>query len=296
MKRWLREPLLHFLAGGAILFGVHAWLNPGPADSDTASRQIRIGAGEVRWLAETWERQWRRPPTQEELNGLVANLLKEELLAREAKELRLDESDTIVRRRLAQKLEFMIQDTARLAEPTEEELLRLYEAAADAYLTEPRISFAQVYFNPERRKDAAKDARDALAKLARSPSLDHAGLGDRLLAGTEFRDVGRQAVASALGPDFARAVFALPAGSWQGPLESGYGVHLVRIASIAPVQRRPFPEVKGQVLERWREQKQHESEARFYERLREKYQVVIDADVRAAVGPLTLVPPAQAAR
>ena len=119
MKRWLQEPLLHFLVGGAILFGIHAWVNPGSADSDTASRQIRIGAGEVRWLAETWERQWRRPPTQEELNGLVSNLLREELLAHEAKELRLDENDTIVRRRLAQKLEFMIQDTARLAEPTE---------------------------------------------------------------------------------------------------------------------------------------------------------------------------------
>lgn len=296
MKRWLREPLLHFLAGGALLFGIHAWLNPESADSAAASRQIRIGAGEVRWLAETWERQWRRPPTQEELNGLVANLLREELLAREAKELRLDEHDTIVRRRLAQKLEFMIQDTARLAEPTEEELLRLYEASADAYLTESRVSFAQVYFSPERRKDAAKDARDALASLARTPDLDHAGLGDRLLVGTEFRDAGRQAVASAFGPDFARAVLALSPGAWHGPLQSGYGFHLVRVTQVEAPRRRPFPEVKDQVLERWREQKQRESEARFYERLREKYAVVIDDDVKAAVGPLTLVPPAQAAR
>ena len=91
-------------------------------------------------------------------------------------------------------------------------------------------------------------------------------------------------------------VFALPPGEWQGPVESGYGVHLVRIASIAPAQRRPFPEVRGQVLERWREQKQRESEARFYERLREKYQVVIDAEVKDAVGQLTLVPPTEAAR
>lgn len=296
MKRWLQEPLMHFLAGGAILFGIHAWLNPESADFATASRQIRIGAGEVRWLAETWERQWRRPPTQEELNGLVANLLREELLAREAKELRLDEHDTIVRRRLAQKLEFMIQDTARLAEPTDEELLRLYETSADAYLTEARVSFAQVYFSPERRKDAAKDARDALARLARTPTLDHAGLGDRLLAGTEFRDAGRQVVASAFGPDFARAVLALSPGAWHGPVQSGYGFHLVRVSQVEAARPRPFPEVKGQVLERWREQKQRESEARFYERLREKYAVVIDDDVKAAVGPLTLVPAAQATR
>lgn len=296
MKRWLQEPLLHFLAGGAALFGAYAWLYPQAPDAAAASRQIRIGAGEVRWLAETWERQWRRPPTPEELRGLVSNLLKEELLAREAKELRLDENDTIVRRRLAQKLEFLIQDTAGLAQPVEDELVRLYEASADSYLTEPRVSFVQVYFSRERRKDAARDARNTLARLAKAPAVDPAPMGDRLLVGSEFRDVDRQAVASAFGPAFAHAVLALSPGSWHGPLESGYGLHLVRVASMEPARRRTFAEVRAQVLERWREQMQRESEARFYERLRKKYEVVIDADVKSAVGPLTLVPPLEAAR
>ena len=296
MKGWLREPLLHFLVVGAFLFGAYAWLNPPAPDSGAASRQVRIGAGEVRWLAEMWERQWNRPPTPEEMRGLVSNLLKEELLAREAKELRLDENDTIVRRRLAQKLEFLIQDTARLADPAEDELRRLYESSAEAYLTEPRVSFVQVYFGPDRRKDAAKDARDALARLANASDADPAKMGDRLLVDAQFRDVTQQAVAGAFGPEFARALFALAPGAWHGPLTSGYGLHLVRVASVESAQRRPFAEVRAQVVERWREQKQRESEAQFYERLRKKYDVVIDEEVKGAVGALNALPAAGAAR
>jgi hypothetical protein len=105
--------LLHFAVGGVLLFAVYAWLNPPVPASD--ARQVRVGAGEVKWLAATWRGQTGREPTPAELRELVANLVKEELLSREAREMRLDENDTIVRRRLAQKLEFLLQDTARLA-------------------------------------------------------------------------------------------------------------------------------------------------------------------------------------
>jgi hypothetical protein len=146
MTRWLKEPFLHFLVGGAILFGAHAWLNPADPEAGSPARE----------------------PTPDELRVLVASLLKEELLSREARELRLDEHDTIVRRRLAQKLEFMLQDTARTPEPTEEDLRRLYEASPEAYRTDPRVSFEHVYFSPARRKDAAKDAAEALCSWTRS--------------------------------------------------------------------------------------------------------------------------------
>lgn len=286
MKRLLREPLLHFLVGGAVLFGAYAWLNPQQPAADGASRKIRIGAGEVRWLTETWARQWRRQPTREELQGLVSDLLKEELLYREARELRLDENDTIVRRRLAQKLEFLLQDTARLGEPGEEELRRVYDDSPNDFLTEPRISFGQVYFSRERRRDAEKDAVAALPKLARASLAEAARLGDRLLIEAEFRDADPQTVASAFGPGFARAVFAMPAGGWQGPVESGYGVHLVRVTSADPARRRDFTEVRPQLLERWRESQQREAGTRLFQRLISKYEVLIDEEVGTLVGPI----------
>jgi hypothetical protein len=275
--RWLREPLVHFALGGALLFAVYALLErPAPA----TAAQVRIGPGEMKWLAATWQRQWGREPTPGELRVLVSNLVKEELLAREAREMRLDENDTIVRRRLAQKLEFMLQDTARLAEPSEQELRRFHEASAEAFLTGPRVSFTQIYFRSERRSAAAA----TLPKLVGATPAEAARLGDRLLVEAEFRDAEPQAVAAAFGPDFARAVFKLPPGAWHGPLESGYGVHLVRVEAAQPAQRRAFDEVRPLVLERWREQQQREAEARFLERLMAKYEVLIDDSVKAAIG------------
>ena len=247
MKAWLKDPLLHFAAGGALLFAAYAWLNPSPPPSD--ARQIRIGAAEVKWLEATWRGQTGRAPTPEELRELVANLVKEELLSREAREMRLDENDTIVRRRLAQKLEFMLQDTARLAEPSDEELRRFHAASPELFLTEPRVSFIHRFVG--------------------------GGKAPRLLD-PEFRAAERQAVAAAFGPQFARAVFELEPGAWHGPIESGYGAHRVKVTVLEPAKPRSFDEVRPLVLERWSEEKQREAQARYIERLLAKYEVIVD--------------------
>ena len=251
MKHVLREPLLHFAAGGALLFAAYAFINPAPPPSE--ARQIRIGAAEVGWLEATWRGQTGRAPTPEELRELVANLVKEELLSREAREMRLDENDTIVRRRLAQKLEFVLQDTARLAEPSEEELRRFYQASPKQFLAEARVSFSHRFVGT--------------------------GKAPRLLE-PEFRDADRHTVAAAFGPQFARAVFELQPGAWHGPIQSGYGAHLVQVAALEPAKPRSFDEVRPLVVERWREEKQREAQARFLERLMAKYEVTIDPAAR----------------
>ena len=121
----------------------------------------------MQWLVETWKLQRQREPTQEELSGLVAEFLNEELLAREARELKLDQNDTIVRRRLAQKLNFLIEDTSRRSEPTEADLQKLYDTRPERYRTGASVSFTHVYFSPAQRKDPVADANDALASLSR---------------------------------------------------------------------------------------------------------------------------------
>ena len=140
--------MLHFLVLGALLFGAYAWLNRGAsARQERGAGAVRITTNEVAWLADTWARQRQHPPTREELRGLVTEYLKEELLAREARAMGLDEDDLVVRRRLAQKLEFLVQDTSQLAEPTDEDLRRIYEANLEQFQTKARISFTQVFFN-----------------------------------------------------------------------------------------------------------------------------------------------------
>jgi hypothetical protein len=285
MKTWLKEPLLHFLFAGVLLFAAYEWLNRDTGDDATAERVVHVTTAQVEWLKESWARQRQRVPDEEELKGLVASYLKEELLAREAKELGLEENDTVVRRRLAQKLEFLVQDTARLAEPTEEDLRRFYEAHPERFQTGAHISFTHVFFSRELRQDAAADVRTALAELSSADAVPD-NLGDRLLLEAEFHQVDKPTVASQFGPDFADAVMALEPGAWTGPLESGYGLHLVHVSELTPAARWEFVEVKTQVIERWREEQEREAHAQYFAGLLKKYDVIVDESVGPLVGQL----------
>jgi hypothetical protein len=285
-----KDPLLHFVVAGAILFAGYALINRSETNMP-ATDPVHIGEGDVRWLKETFANQWQRTPTDEELRGLVAGFLEEELFAREAKSLGLDQNDTIVRRRLAQKLAFLVDDTSRIVEPTDDELRRLYHADAERFRVEARLSFTQVFFNPERRQHAETDAEAALMSISTTGGDDSATtMGDPILLETEFHDVDAQTVSNVFGSDFARTVFLLKPGSWAGPVKSGYGVHLVRITDTRLATLRPFQEVRPKVLEEWRRQREDQTKAMYLGKLREKYGVVIDD----SVSPLLAAPPAEA--
>jgi hypothetical protein len=284
MKRLFKEPLLHFLVLGALVFAVYAWLNRSSPDNKSTAGTVRITSNEIAWLKETWSRQWQREPSRDELRGLVTDFLKEELLAREARTLGLDQDDTIVRRRLAQKLEFLVQDTSRLADPTEEDLRRFYEANPERFQTDAHISFTHVFFSREKRAAASAEAKAALSDLARG--ANPADFGDRLLVDSEIVDADMQSVAGQFGREFADALFALKPGAWTGPIESGYGLHLVRVSEVKPAKRREFSEVKIQVLEYWRQQRQRSDNEKYFASLLKKYNVVVDDSVKPLIGSL----------
>ena len=283
MKRFIKEPFVHFLALGALLFTGYAWLNRGDHDS-RPTQQVCVRESDVDWLAEAWSRQWRCLPTQDELRGLVTAFLKEELLVREAREMKLDENDTVIRRRLAQKVEFLVQDTWSPAEPTEDDLRQFFVNNPERFQPDARTSFTQVFFSREKRKDAAADARAALAKLAYG--IGPETMGDDFLDAAEFQDADPQTVATQFGLAFAHCVFALPPGEWSGPIESGFGVHLVRVSESKPGRQREFSAIRAQVLERWREQRQGETNEKYFASLLKKYDVVMDEKVKLLVGQL----------
>ena len=284
--RIVREPLFHFLVLGALIFGVYAWLNPG-ASAQQVAGTVRITDKDVEWLADTWVRQQQRPPTREELRGLVTEYLKEQLLAHEARTMGLDQDDLIVRRRLAQKLEFLVQDTPQQAEPTEGDLRRIYEASPDRFQTPASVSFIEIYFSRERRHDAAADAKATLAELSKSPPAARpSDMGDPLMFDAEMHNADEQTVSGQFGEDFARTVFALQPGAWHGPIQSAYGLHLVRVSGVEPAKRREFAEVKTQVLGDWREQREREDSEKYFATLLKKYDVVVDANLKPLVGPL----------
>jgi parvulin-like peptidyl-prolyl isomerase len=282
----LREPLLHFAVVGAILFGGYSWLNDKHVES-TSAEPVRIGEGDVRWLKQTWSSQWLRDPTADELKGLAEDLLNEKVMAREAQEMGLEKDDTIIRRRLAQKLKFLVEDTAQLAEPTEVELRQFYAANPVHFQTPGKLSFRQVYFNPEHRRDAAADATAALAALSANLAVDSIE-GDGLLFGDSFADTDELALSGMFGADFAHEVFALEPGGWRGPVKSGYGFHLVLVTQRTTTAPKPFETVRDVVVSEWRASKQVELSRDYLVELRNKYNAKVDDGAKALLGQETI--------
>ena len=236
-----------------------------------------ITVGDVNWLKETWARQWHREPGEQELRGLFADYLKEVMLAREALDLGLDENDTVVRRRLAQKMAFLLQDTARLSEPDIDELTRYYLANRTRYEEPAQVAFAQIFF-----KDEAA-ARRAIRTVAGN---DTAMVGDRILLERDFALTDEQTLTNLFGLDFANSLLKLKPGPWQGPIPSAYGFHLVLIKARRAGRLRPLNEVRTQVLDDWYQSRQHKFEAQYLAELSRKYRLAFDEGVKPLIGPL----------
>nr|WP_246504972.1 peptidylprolyl isomerase [Microvirga antarctica] len=274
----IREPLFHFVIAGALLFGVQEWWSRGSQNA-MPEASVRIGPGEVRWLRETFASQWRREPTSSELTDLMATLVNEELLAREARALGLDQNDTIVRRRLAQKLTFLIEDTTSIADPSEDELRRFFATRAEHHRTEAQVSFRHIFFSPGQRPNPSAEAGAALSLIAANGDA-RPPEGDPLPLEDEYAGVDLQTVSSLFGPDFARTVFALKPGSWSGPVKSGYGAHLVLVLRREQGEPHRFEDVRKTVMDDWRRWKANETNEAFLANLRNKYGVVVDPDAK----------------
>ena len=283
----LREPLLHFAIAGALLFGAYAWLNRGKSDPSGAARTVRITEQEVNWIVETATRQWSRAPTETELHGLIAEYLREELLSREARELELDRDDTIVRRRLAQKMTFFLEDTARQVVPPEPELRALYDAKRGSFDEPPEVSFVQVYFSREKHGErTADEAGRALAKLeSAGERADPMQFGDPSLLPNALDDADQRAIAGDFGDDFAKAVLALAPGAWSGPIASTYGLHLVRVTARREAKARPYASVREELVTEWHRQHEEKAKADYFAGLLRKYDVQVSPGVQPLLGP-----------
>jgi len=273
----LREPLVHFVALGLALFGARALLTAG--DGSEADRRIQVTATEVQWLASTWESRWQRPPTEDELRGLVDAYIREEVLYREALDVGLDRDDQVIRRRLVQKLEFITEDLASQVQPSEATLQGFFRDSIDRYRLPERRSFEHVYFNPDRRGGRLDaDVSQVLAELRAQPvALARAvERGDRFMLPHEYRRLSPDEVARNFGSRFADALFALESGEWQGPLVSGYGLHLVRVTEVEEGRVPALAEVRDDVLLDYATAVRKQASEALYEGLRAQYEIEID--------------------
>ncbi len=287
MKRTIREPFIHFLLLGALLFALNAWRESKRPPQDNAVA-IAVTEAVVERLRAGYERQFNRMPDEDDLRGLVTAYIREEVLSREALALGLDRDDTIVRRRLAQKMEFLTDDVVAAAEPDEAALRQFFAANAARYDRPAQISFRHVYFSRERR-GAQTEAASLVALASLHSGVSDETLGDPFLQGFEFTEHEPAEISAVFGADFAKEVSAKQAGEWVGPLASSYGLHLVRVDARSEPRPVELDEVRTTVVRDFNDDLRRRTNEEIFERLKQRYQITVDeaAIVRAANPQLT---------
>ncbi len=270
----LKEPLLHFLALGALIF-IYYEFNTTDAPADD---EIIVSTAQQQRLIDSFSVTWKRHPTQKEFEGVVKDWIREEVAYREAVAMGLDSDDTIIRRRLRQKLEVLAEDIVSIVEPTRNELQSFLAANQGDYLEEPSYTLRQVFFSTDSRGTSAQqDAEQALLLLqAGGPPVNPDLLGDPISLPRSLEKERLSAIAAQFGRDFATAVSEAEPGGWQGPLRSAYGLHLVFIDEYIPDRALTYEEAERSVRRDWENQQREAAINQLYERLSAKYTITIE--------------------
>jgi hypothetical protein len=275
--RLLSEPLLHFVVVGVVLFGAYRLVSPEP-EQNVDQKKIELTKDDVRQLAVTWLAQGRPPPTPVQLHSLMEQKVTEEILFREAVALGLDRDDQIIKRRLAQKMDFLAADLAALDEPSKVQLKEWYSKNSDRFALSPHLSFRHLYFSFDKRGEGSRQAAAAAITLISGKPEDSpevASIADPFMFRNYYGDATPDQMAKEFGPDFAKALFDLKPGSWQGPVRSGYGWHLIWVGSLEAGRVPAFEEVAPAVKSAWLDERYSEVKGNALKEMRSRYVVTM---------------------
>jgi hypothetical protein len=273
MKKILTEPLVHFLILGVLIFVVFSWLNRDQRSED----EIFVSRSQQEHLVNMFSRTWQRPPTPQEYQGLLRDHIREEIAYRESVAMGLDQGDTIIRRRMRQKLELLTDEIVSFAEPTDEDLQSYLEENPEVFRIEPRFDVRQIYISLDKRGAGANAfALDLLEKIRDNPGEDWKVLGDSLPLPAQAEDIRLGDLSRQFGSQFADSLLTLDQGEWTGPVRSGYGLHLVIIDGFTPARNPGLGEVRDRVKTEWLELRRRNATDLLYDRLAEKYEIEIE--------------------
>lgn len=276
MKKILKEPLLHFVVLGGLIFAAYAWTN---GFRPSEPNRIVVSLRQQENLARTFERTWQRPPTQAELNGLTVDFLRQEIAYRESQKMQLDKDDIVIRRRLRQKLEMLAEDVALMAPPDEAQLQEYLDSNRDKFRVPDTATLQQVFFSIENgAAEAGKRAAELLSRLHEGAnSVDLESAGDQSLLPPDLQNVRDAELDSLFGKGFAEGVSGIDAGTWGGPVRSAYGLHLVYVQQRVVGYVPELQEVFNAVQREWMTVRRSEAIDGLYERLGENYKISIEA-------------------
>ena len=266
-KRILQEPLLHFLVVGSLLF---FYLS----STDTETKpQVTISQGKIKQLTAQFEKTRQRTPSDIELKALIENQIREDLAFRHGVQMGLIENDSIIKRRVQQKIEFMLKDSIAGIEPSREDLEAYLIEHKEQYTIAPAYSFKHVYINPEQHEDV-----DAFIAELQNKDLNsnYKVLGDSIMLESDYTHIGTAQIARLFGRKFSKALDSVSLMNWQGPVKSGYGLHLVFITNKIPKHLATLKEVETEVRRDFRVDAQKKAVNAFYDELKVHYDVNIE--------------------
>lgn len=269
----VREPLVQFLVLGAVIAVVYAMFQSGP--NSVQEEVIVIGEGRIDQLSSLFERTWNRPPNAEELENLVDGFVREEILFRAGTALGLVENDVVVRGRIVQKMQFLLEPDPLELQPSDEELAAHLEANRDFFRTEPLVALTQVFFDESRHGDGM-DAAVAEARAALDGGASPTTLGDNTLLPKTMPLARASDVARQFGSAFANAIADLPVGEWSGPVRSPFGVHLVKKSESVPARFPGLSDVRDRVLQSFRADRREKLAEERFDAIAARYRVIRD--------------------
>ncbi|WP_338465568.1 peptidylprolyl isomerase [Novosphingobium sp. ZN18A2] len=267
-RAMLREPLVHFLLAGAAIFAI--WSNVPP---DPGERRIVVSEAMVTRLVDRWMETYHRPPTQDEIDGMIRDDVKDQVYYREAQRLGLDRDDEVVIKRMRNKMESLAMSDAQAATPSDAELQALLDKDPAKYAPNPVYAFDQVYLGDDTPANRAA-AKTALARLR--AGADPRSIGKPIPLPMHFDGVSSADIADQLGDDFAGALLKLPEGQWTGPVTSGVGLHLVRIDKRVLPRKPTLDEVRQRVENDWRSARSKQAIDKAFNEMVNGYDVVIE--------------------
>ncbi|MCA0931658.1 peptidyl-prolyl cis-trans isomerase [Lutimonas saemankumensis] len=274
MKKILKEPLAHFLLFGLALFALYGLVNKEDDSADT----IVIDDFDMNNIIASWEMQWKRLPSDEELKSLIQQNIKQEIFYQEALKMNLDHNDEIIKRRLAQKMQFLSNDLATISEPSEEELMNFYNENVNNYLSPYSYSFYQIIFSPDHRSDPKKDAQKLMGAIHNTDPTAISNEGDSMPFPYFFKETDAIEVQRRLGNEFSEELEELPVEQWLGPIKSGFGYHLVYILERTDPQKPEFESIRNELVRDLEYRNQQKLDQLIFEELKKKYNIEYELD------------------
>jgi len=277
LKALWKEPLVHFLLIGAVLFTVFELRRE---EGNAVPNRILVDTGQIEQLVARFKRTRLRPPTDIELVALIEGHIREEVYYRQALAMGLDQDDAVMRQRMRQKLEFLLEDLSDLSAPGDEQLIQFMQRHPQKFREEPRLSFNQVFLNPDKHQDLAADAMRLLTRLNNGAPPETEG--DWTQLGQEYQLATQHEITRVFGDSFAQQIVVLQPGEWIGPLYSTYGGHLVRVSAKQEERFPVLAEIRIQVEREYLAERRQELKDITYRKLREGYEIIIEENAGVA--------------